>query len=243
MSNLTKAFRSLPRRSINAACAHFTLLVRLGSTNAIDRLARQRCAYSIRPSSAQHKLAAPGARPYAGIPSRATRLLDQGLIALLRRSPAPFAAGSWRPEARQGRALQVCRGLHRVCFAGIRPRRACPGPSGLPSKHPTRPFPTPPTQHLNEPMLSCMLAPARRRRLPQRDFFRQYERLPADARVPQGQVCGARTTQPVPTRILRAPIHQPDCVQIANSTTVIARCTPNDFNPETRFVNNPPVTG
>jgi hypothetical protein len=44
MSNLTKAFRSLVRRSINAACAHFTLLVRLGSTDAIDRLADQRCA-------------------------------------------------------------------------------------------------------------------------------------------------------------------------------------------------------
>ncbi len=39
MSNLTKAIPSLVRRSINAACAHFTLLVRLGSTNAIDRLA------------------------------------------------------------------------------------------------------------------------------------------------------------------------------------------------------------
>ena len=44
MSNLTKAFRSLVRRSINAACAHFTLLVRLGSTDAIDRLANERCA-------------------------------------------------------------------------------------------------------------------------------------------------------------------------------------------------------
>src|ERR1700738_4961948 len=44
MSNLTKAIRSLVRRSINAACAHFTLLVRLGSTDAIDRLASERCA-------------------------------------------------------------------------------------------------------------------------------------------------------------------------------------------------------
>jgi len=45
MSNLTKAFRSLVRRSINAACAHFTLLVRLGSTDdASDRLAHARCA-------------------------------------------------------------------------------------------------------------------------------------------------------------------------------------------------------
>jgi hypothetical protein len=109
MSNLTKAFPSLIRRSSTRLAPHFTLLVRLGSTNAIDRLARQRCAY-IEPcvKYPNRKFTLSDSGPEA----RLDRLLDQGLIALLQCSPAAFTGGMV-PESAPGGSVPAGRA---ACF-------------------------------------------------------------------------------------------------------------------------------
>jgi hypothetical protein len=89
MSNLTTAKSdALVRRSSNAACGHFTLLVRLDSTNAIDRLAGTLRLTRVSVKCCQYKNAGGDYCHLQHADTAAGRQLDHGPIALLLRSLA-----------------------------------------------------------------------------------------------------------------------------------------------------------
>jgi hypothetical protein len=172
----------------------------------------QRCAYSIRPSSTPLEIAppwrtlvAPWTLRDAPTSSRAKRLLDQGPIALLQRSPTSVCRSFHRhPPVRRAR-------LWRPAGACIEfDLQDCPDQADLHCcapqfQHPTRLFPT----SCPGAMLSCSRASRGAGRPCQRGRRECTCRQQNQSRRAAVNCCGARTTQRPPARKHRAPIYLP----------------------------------